>query len=302
MPNQPTIRRLPNPVEALRNYLRQLHRVVGANRDIILYATDFVNPDLQMPPEFLSINNEDTQHFMAVISEMKERRRAKSKSKLDLILHSPGGSAAAAEQIVNYLRAKYSHIRVIVPQNAMSAATMMACAADEIVMGRHSALGPTDPQMMLDSGMVAAQSILNEFYFSHEEARGAAYEIMKAKIVMWQPGLIGECIKEIRLSETVVADWLCQYMKLPRKKAEEAAEKFASADENLTHDRPLSIDKLKSWGLKVKPLESNQRLQDAVLSVYHAATALFEKGGVFKLVVNHSGAGVVRRRKVDAED
>ncbi len=53
---------------------------------------------------------------------------------LDLILHSPGGSPEAAEAIVSYLRSRFSSIRVIVPQLAMSAATMIACAADQIVL------------------------------------------------------------------------------------------------------------------------------------------------------------------------
>jgi ClpP class serine protease len=52
-------------------------------------------------------------------------------SNLDIIIHSPGGSLEAAEQIVNYLRAKQGHIRAIIPQNAMSAATMIACACKE---------------------------------------------------------------------------------------------------------------------------------------------------------------------------
>ena len=66
---------------------------------------------------------------------------------LDLVLHSPGGSLEAADQIVQYIRSKYEHIRAIIPQNAMSAATMIACACDEIVMGKQSAIGPTDPQI-----------------------------------------------------------------------------------------------------------------------------------------------------------
>ena len=57
----------------------------------------------------------------------------------DLILHSPGRSPEVAEAIVSYLRSCFSHIRVIVPQLAMSAATMIACAADEFVQGNHAA-------------------------------------------------------------------------------------------------------------------------------------------------------------------
>ena len=62
---------------------------------------------------------------------------------LDLILHSPGGSAEATASIVRYLRRNFDHIRVFVPVAAMSPATMWALAGDVIVMGKHSQ--PTSP-------------------------------------------------------------------------------------------------------------------------------------------------------------
>ena len=65
--------------------------------------------------------------------------------KLGLILRSPGGSPEAPEAIVLCMRSRFSDVRVVVPQLAMSAATMIACAADEVVFGKHSFLGPTDP-------------------------------------------------------------------------------------------------------------------------------------------------------------
>ena len=92
---------------------------------------------------------DDLQGFMAAQHELKG-------PDLDLIVHSPGGSSEAAEQIVRYLRSRYSYIRVIVPLQAMSAGTMIACAADEIVMGRESALGPVDPQFQLPGGTYAS--------------------------------------------------------------------------------------------------------------------------------------------------
>ena len=299
MPNRQEIRRLAekhSPFGVLGECLRKLHCVTG--RRIILYAANFITPAVAVPGESVIINGEDIQHLMTAISEMK-KGGAREAHKLDLILHSPGGSLAAAEQIVNYLRAKYSHIRVIVPQNAMSAATMIACAADEIVMGRHSALGPTDPQMIFGGHQFPAQSVLNEFRLA-QESDGIALAILTQKIKEWPPGLIDECAKVVELSKTVVADWLHCYMKLSRKAAENAAQKLADTGENFIHDRPFNIDKLQSWGLKIKPLESNQQLQDAVLSVFHAATAVFEMGGAFKVVVNHSGIGVFQR--VAAED
>lgn len=96
----------------------------------------------------MSIGAEDIQALMEVTQGAQSRD-------LDLILHSPGGSPEAAEAIVSYLRSRFSHIRVIVPNFAMSAATMIACAADEIVLGKHSFLGPTDPQILIPTGLGA---------------------------------------------------------------------------------------------------------------------------------------------------
>lgn len=79
---------------------------------------------------------------------------------LDLILHTPGGNPTATEGIVKYLHSKFgNNIRVIVPQMAMSAGTMLACASNEIVMGKHSCLGPIDPQY----GGIPAYNIITEF-------------------------------------------------------------------------------------------------------------------------------------------
>ncbi len=67
---------------------------------------------------------------------------------LDLLLHTGGGSVAATESLVHYLKQMFSNnIRAIVPQIAMSAGTMLACACKSILMGKHSSIGPVDPQI-----------------------------------------------------------------------------------------------------------------------------------------------------------
>ncbi len=125
--------------EIRRTFFKKFHE--HTSRDAILYASSFSSrKGFEVPGLFLSIVVEDIQGFMSALHGLEGKE-------LDLILHSPGGSLEAAEQIVTYLRSKYDHIRAIVPQNAMSAATMIACACDEIVMGKHSALGPIDPQI-----------------------------------------------------------------------------------------------------------------------------------------------------------
>ena len=66
---------------------------------------------------------------------------------LDLVLHTPGGLVLAAYQIAHAIRLHQGKITVFVPHYAMSGGTLIALAADEIVMEEHAVLGPVDPQL-----------------------------------------------------------------------------------------------------------------------------------------------------------
>src|SRR6202140_3916068 len=66
---------------------------------------------------------------------------------LDLVLHTPGGLVLAALQIAKAVREHKGKVTVFVPHYAMSGGTLIALAADEIVMSRHAVLGPIDPQL-----------------------------------------------------------------------------------------------------------------------------------------------------------
>ena len=75
---------------------------------------------------------------------------------IDIILHTPGGLALAALQIAYALNAHEGKVTVFVPHFAMSGGTLIALAADEIVMSEHAVLGPIDPQI---EGLPAASII-----------------------------------------------------------------------------------------------------------------------------------------------
>ena len=79
---------------------------------------------------------------------------------IDLILHTPGGLALAATQIALALRAHPQKKTVIIPHYAMSGGTLIALAADEIIMDPHAAMGPVDPQLMDQTGIYPAVSLL----------------------------------------------------------------------------------------------------------------------------------------------
>ena len=276
-----------------REYLAALSAHTG--RDTLLYASAFsTRKNLDIPASLMSVTSDDVSSFMSALHGMQRDR-------LDLILHSPGGSLEVAEQIVIYLRAKYRHIRAIVPQNAMSAATMIACACDEIVLGRHSAIGPIDPQitMMTDSGPFTspAQAILDEFNEARQEisADPRAIPLWVPRLQRLPTGFLRICQTAVDLSKSKVKGWLEQYMFAAdndrERKATEISNWLGDANAHRTHGRPIMMDDARLIGLKVVELEGDQQLQDLALSVFHASLMTFQVTNCIKIVENHNGKG-----------
>lgn len=132
-----------------RKYIHNLFELTG--RNVIAYYSGFLTKSTAPNTD---INDGDMSGFMNALKDIDTSKG------LDLIMHTPGGSPTAAESIVKYLRTKFnSDIRIIVPHMAMSAGTMIACAGKEIIMGKHSSLGPIDPQL----NGIPAYDILNMF-------------------------------------------------------------------------------------------------------------------------------------------
>ncbi len=86
----------------------------------------------------------DLEDAQTIIAAIKETPRDMP---IDLILHTPGGLVLAAMQIARAVEAHPAKVDVYVPVYAMSGGTLIALAADEIVMGEFSVLGPIDPQI-----------------------------------------------------------------------------------------------------------------------------------------------------------
>lgn len=269
-----------------KKYLSKLYKLTG--RDTIVYFSSYnAQRPFPVPEAALTVSQDDIQGFMASLHKLKG-------TELDLILHSPGGSVEAADQIVQYLRAKYKHIRAIIPQNAMSAATMIACAADEIVMGKHSAIGPIDPQMTINGATVPAHTILKDFETARSDIAGNPLlaNLWGPRFASLPPGILNLCTQVTRLSEFKVATWLGQYMlRGDHQKAREIASWLANFDEHKTHGRPIGIDLARSKGLVVVPLEDDQQLQESVLSIFHATMVTFQATGCLKIIENHLAKG-----------
>jgi ATP-dependent protease ClpP protease subunit len=278
-----------------RKYLKKLYELTGRNA-IVYYSAWLQKKDLiRQGLSGFDINDEDKSGFMSAINKCD---RSKG---LDLILHTPGGEIGATESIVDYLRTMFNNnIRAIIPQIAMSAGTMIACACNEIIMGSHSNLGPIDPQI----NGIPTHGIIEEF-------QRAATEIQKnaAFIPLWQPiiakynpTLIGECEKAIVMAEEIVSEWLKtgMFAKDSRKssKVDKIISELGSHSQTKTHSRHISMAKAKAMGLKVITLEDNQELQEAVLSVHHACILTMESTGAIKIIENHEGKAYIKQAQL----
>lgn len=216
---------------------------------------------------------------------------------LDLILHTPGGDLAATESIVNYLRAMFgTDIRAIIPQIAMSAGTMIACATKEIIMGKQSNIGPIDPQF----GGIPAHGVIEEFNRAIAEVKRdpASTPIWQTVVSKYHPTFIGECEKAINLSSEMVTEWLVSGMFLDGDRATEKANKIVSTlnnhEDTKTHARHIHIDDAIDMGLKIIRLESDQDLQDLTLTVHHAYMHTLANTSAIKIIENHQGNAIVQ--------
>lgn len=269
-----------------REALDALSEITG--RNVIIYYSGWLQKS-GLPG--VQVNDADKNGFMTVIHELD---RAKG---LDLVLHTPGGETAATESIVDYLHAMFgTNIRAIVPQLAMSAGTMIACACKEIIMGKQSSLGPIDPQF----GGIPAHGIVEEFERAHREVKAdpSRIPVWQPIIAKYHPTLIGEAEKAIQWSEEMTREWLVRGMLDGRSDASSRAHTIVTelADHALTkaHARHLSAARCKSIGLNVSMMEDNQPLQDAILTLHHACIHTLAATQAFKLIENQNGVAFIQ--------
>ncbi len=152
---------------------------------------------------------------------------------IDLILHTPGGLVLAAEQIANALAGHPSEVTVFVPHYAMSGGTLLALAANQIVMAPHAVLGPVDPQL----GQWPAASILKAVEKKESKDVDDQTLIMAdvaAKAMAQVRGYVGELLLK--------RGW-------EKEKAEQVAQTMSEG--RWTHDYPITATQAKALGLNV---------------------------------------------------
>lgn len=173
------------------------------------------------------INIEDSEQVLRAIRSTPPQRP------IDLILHTPGGLVLAVDQIASAIKAHPAPVTVFVPHYAMSGGTLLALAADEIVMDPNAALGPVDPQI----GQWPAASIIRTVKEKGTDGVDDQTLILAD---------IAE--KAIRQVEHNLFNLLQKH--LSPGAARDTARLLSHG--TWTHDYPLKVDELQSLGLKVR--------------------------------------------------
>jgi hypothetical protein len=214
---------------------------------------------------------------------------------LTLVLHTPGGLTNATESIVAYLRSKFDYIEVIVPALAMSAGTMLSLAADRIVMGRQSQLGPIDPQMPIGGKSVSARAVVEQFDRAKREilADGATAHVWAPILQSLGPALLQEAQNALDYSEQIVGRWVTDYMLKGNPDASTLgpgiAHHFNDATTHKSHGRRIGREEARAQHVLVDDLETDQSLQEVVLTSYHLMTIMFENGPLARMMMSDTG-------------
>jgi ClpP class serine protease len=172
------------------------------------------------------INIEDSEAVLRAI------RLTPPEQPIDMILHTPGGLVLAAEQIAKALVEHKGKVTVFVPHYAMSGGTLLALAADEIVMDANAVLGPVDPQI----GEMPAASILQ------------VLKLKQANRINDETLMLADMAAKSRLQvASFVAELLLKH--LPKDKAIRLATILTEG--RWTHDFPITVQLAREFGLSL---------------------------------------------------
>lgn len=209
---------------------------------------------------------------------------------LDLMLHSPGGSGLIAEKIVEMCREHTKkEFRVIVPNMAKSAATLISLGADEIVMGYCSELGPIDPQksiivngieqqISVISLINARQNLLTDIANARKKKTDYTGYLQQLTLSSADPAFIEECVREIHFATQLTAKWIARYMlKDSPLSREKLMEKITNISLNMSslndqdrfvHGKMIGSKEAQDIGLIINRLEKDSPVWNILWEIY----------------------------------
>lgn len=223
-----------------------------------------------------------------------------SGKELDILVQSPGGRVESVEQLVKMLRARFEHIRFIIPDTAKSAATMFALSGDCLLMDERSELGPIDPQVAIATPggiiYVPAHTIVKGFEKAKDEIQNnpAAFLAYNSMLRKYDLHIFEICRNAEELAKSLVSSWLTTYMFRSQPDAAERANYVANElcahEKLLSHGRPITIDKCcDELKLNVIDLRENPQLREKIWLLHVAYHYHLDNTPAVKIYENSAG-------------
>jgi hypothetical protein len=272
-------------------------------RPLIIYAVDFLNEaKAQAAGSGVLLDWADKEGFIEAIQDILG-------DAVDILLHSPGGLAEAADSPVDIIRGRFQHVRFIVPNMAKSAATMLALSGNHILMDVASELGPIDPQFNFRKGdgsfvTAPAQAIIDQFEAAQKKIAKDPTILAPWLPILQQygPSLYQQAQNAIKLSKNLVKEWLMKYMLKDDAKKEIRARgiaNFLSNHNNFkSHAKRIGMGDIKEikalQPIQVVDIREDPELQNRVWGLYHAISLTFGSTAAYKIFENTSGRALIR--------
>lgn len=276
----------------------QLERIskIRGGRDLLVYAADLNKASLGAP---VSVDYSDILPISDQLANLKGKQ-------IDVILETPGGDGAVAEDIVRLLHSKYEHVAFIIPGYAKSAGTIISMAGDEILMGPTSALGPIDAQLAWQGKVFSAEALLEGMEKIKQEVTTTG-ALNRAYIPILQnisPGELQSAQNALDFARVLVTDWLARYKfkdwkthkssgnpvtdEERKARAEEIAGELRSHKKWLTHSRSIKLSDLQQMRLLITDYSADPELADAITRYYTLLQMTFATN-IYKVIETARG-------------
>jgi len=275
-PRTPLYRALQSDRYARQEAISSIEKIT--NRQLLVYEANLWS-------NRSGLGEEDIQPFGDLLV------RLSSKQNFDLLLQSPGGDIDAAEKIVYMCREIGGQFRVIIPEYAKSAATLIALASDQVIMGLASEIGPIDAQLTGPGPggatfQTSAQAFIDEFDRIKKEVDDTgklspAYFPLLEGINL---GFIRMCRNLMDRSQKFAEKWLKKYMLKDNPEAAEGlAADLCNVKKWLSHGVVIDADQATLLGVKVKKLSQDDDLWKQIWYLHCCYGVLFRRTPISKI-------------------
>lgn len=264
--------------------IKSLNKLTG--RHTINYQSLFAGHPITF------VNDWDAEVFENIF-----RGYGKKIDKVDLILHSSGGFAESAERVVSSIYNHCNDLRVIIPGQAKSAATMVAMGASTILMSDTSEIGSIDPQLSSPVGIpTPAQSIIKAYeeLMTVIEDKQKNKKPIDAELVLLSkidPVLLRESRKYMDLAKDIASKLLNKKMRLKNPiSTEQIEENFLDDSKTFSHGRLIGWSEAKKLGLTVEYIDKYDEKWKLIWEIYIRTKIALERTKMAKIIEDENNS------------